>query len=130
MPNRFYQAALLSIVLTVLTDQAVFSLPPLPSPAYPVAQGSIGQPSQVQNVDGVNAPYCYMQTTDGRNLNLEKLCGTDSNSNQVPSNGQSSTSNEAPSSGQSSMPRSQNSRTSSPLRLGSGWGYAADAEGR
>jgi hypothetical protein len=129
MLNRFYQATFLSLVLAVSTDRVVFSLPLLPSPPYPVGQGSIGQPSQVQNVDGVNAPYCYMQTSDGRNLNLEKLCGTDSNSNGVPSIGQSSTSNQTPSSGQSSMPP-QSARPASPLRLGSGWGYAADAEGR
>lgn len=34
----------------------------------------IGQTSSIQNFDWTNQPYCYMQTADGRVVNLERLC--------------------------------------------------------
>jgi len=75
----------------------------------------IGQTSNIQNFDWANQPYCYMQTSDGRVVNLERLCGTRLNENR---------STNRVSSG--SEPEALLPVPGTPLPLNSGSRYAAD----
>lgn len=59
MPKLSYLTAVLSTALVSLMAEAAFSRPL----TYPV----------VQNSD--TAPLCYMQTSDGRTLDLTEMCG-------------------------------------------------------
>lgn len=58
MPKFFYLTAALSIVLTPFIAEAALS------DEYSVAQNL-----------NINVPICYMQTEDGRTLDLTNLCG-------------------------------------------------------
>ena len=83
----------LFIVLTPLTTEIAFSRPIFPSSQYPEVQSEI------------NLPICYIQTADGRTLNLQKLCGKVSPINNNLS---------------SRIPKGK-------FRRGSGSGYASDS---
>lgn len=63
MQKCFCWAAALSIVLTPLMTQVAFSEPRSAGSQYP----------EVQNFNVV-PPLCYMETADGRVLDLQKVC--------------------------------------------------------
>lgn len=60
-------ATTLSVAITPLITEVGFSRPVFPASQYP----------QVPN-NNLNVPVCYIQTTDGRTLDLQKLCGNSS----------------------------------------------------
>ena len=98
MLRFLYFAATLSVAITPLITEVAFSYPVFPASQYP----------EVQNFNNVNVPLCYIQTTDGRTLDLDKLCSKNSSINRI---------NKNPS---SRVPKAK-------FRRGSGSGYAADS---
>lgn len=62
MPNLLHLTALLSPVLVTLIAESAWSCPPIGS-NYPAHKAA-----------NVNFP-CFMQTSDGKVLNLDSLCG-------------------------------------------------------
>jgi len=103
MLKYFNLPTALFFVLTPLMAKTTFSLP--------VPTGA--QNPKVQNPE-INLPVCYLQTADGRILNLQRLCGQASPTITNPS------STTAPSS------RISPSATVPIFRRGSGSGYASD----
>lgn len=63
MLRWLYSVATLSFALTSLGTRVAFSHPLSPSSQSP----------KLQNAP-VDVPFCYMQTIDGRTLDLQKLC--------------------------------------------------------
>lgn len=103
MLRLFYLAAV-SVALNLIMTKVAFSRPISASSQYP----------EVQNSD-VDVPLCYLQTADGRTLDLQKLCGNSPTSNS-PSNSISPASN------------SLSNRISVPIfRRGAGNAYAPDS---
>lgn len=98
-------AATLSVVVTPIVTKVAFSRPISASSQYP----------EVPKFNNVDVPLCYIQTTDGKILNLQKLCGNSPTNtiNKSPSN----TFNKSPS---SRVPKAK-------FRRGSGSGYASDS---
>lgn len=95
MLRLFYLGAV-SIALNPTTTKIAFSRPISASSQYP----------EVQNFNNIDVPLCYIQTTDGRTLDLHKLCGIS------PIN---------------TINKSQFSRVpKAKFRRGSGSGYASD----
>lgn len=107
MLNRYCQILLLGLASTMGLAHTALSVPLLPE-----LRGQAGQSTTLpdfaeatgQGFAGANQPFCYMQTADGRFLNLEMLC-----------DGSLLESSSAPVSG-------------SPQRPNFGRGYAADAQ--
>ena len=90
----FYGAATLSAVLTLLTARVAFSNPTVTVPQFP----------QSQNFNA-DVPLCYMQTADGRIVDLQNLCSKTSPASPISNVG-------------SIVPS---------FRLNSGGGYASDS---
>lgn len=64
MLRCFCLAAALSVALTPLLTKVAFSRPLSPRSQYPEVQNS-----------RVDLPICYIQTADGRTVDLQRLCG-------------------------------------------------------
>ena len=77
MLNRLYRTALWSIILTALVGRAPSSLPAVPVPTAP----SLTTPDS-QNVQAIDEPLCFMQTSSGNFVNLERLCNTNADIDQ------------------------------------------------
>ncbi len=103
MLNHFYRIALWSIILTALTNQVACSFPTVPVPAAP----SLTTPTR-QKVQAIDEPLCFLQTSSGKFVNLERLC-TDAETQR----------NRVRAANQSSSPN--------PVGFGTGKGYAEDA---
>lgn len=108
MLKWFCSAAALSLVMTAIIPKAAFSRPTSSDYQYP----------EVPKSD-VDIPVCYIQTSEGRTLNLQKLCnetspGTNSSS---PGNNSSSFGSNSSSQGFPGVPS---------FRRGSGNSYASD----
>ena len=105
MLNDFYQAALWSIILTAPLNQAAYSLPAVPVPIAPV----LTTPNS-QKVQAIDEPLCFVQTSGGNFVNLERLCTTDAET-------------------QRNRARAANqSNSANPVRFGTGKGYAEDSQ--
>ncbi len=104
MLNHLYRTALWSIILTVITDQAVYGLPAVPVPAAP----SLTTPTS-QKVQAIDEPLCFMRTSSGNFVNLERLCSTDADIRQRNRAG------------------ADQSNSPNPVRFGTGKGYTGDA---
>ncbi|MBV8886700.1 MAG: hypothetical protein JO235_22275 [Chroococcidiopsidaceae cyanobacterium CP_BM_RX_35] len=63
MLRCFYGSATLSVILTLLAARVAFSSPTATVPQSPQLQNS-----------SVDVPLCYMQTADGRIMDLQNLC--------------------------------------------------------
>lgn len=63
MLRCFYSSAILSIALPLVAARVALSSP----------TATVPQPSQVQNLS-VDVPLCYMQTADGKIVDLQNLC--------------------------------------------------------
>ena len=72
MMRCVYCTTALSVVVTPLTTKVALGSPVSLDFQYP----------QVQSFD--DAPVCFMQTSDGRILNLQALCGKQSASTSPP----------------------------------------------
>lgn len=90
-------AATLSIAVTSIVTKLAVSRPISPNLQYP----------EVPKVNNIDVPLCYIETTDGKILDLQKLCG----------NSPTNTINKSPS---SRVPKAK-------FRRGSGSGYASDS---
>lgn len=90
-------AAILSVAFTPIVTKVAFSRPISASSQYP----------EVPKFNNVDLPLCYIQTSDGKILDLQKLCG----------NSPTNTINKSPS---SRVPKAK-------FRRGSGSGYASDS---
>ncbi|MCY7322961.1 MAG: hypothetical protein LH660_14455 [Phormidesmis sp. CAN_BIN36] len=104
MLNDLYRTALWSIILTAPLSQAAYSLPAVPVPIAPIPT----TPNR-QKVQAIDEPLCFMQTSSGNFVNLERLC-TDAETQR----------NRARAANQSNSPN--------PVRFGTGKGYAEDAQ--
>lgn len=89
-------ATTLAVVITPIVTKVAFSRPISASSQYPEVP-----------FNNVDVPLCYIQTTDGKILDLQKLCG----------NSPTNTINKSPS---SRVPKAK-------FRRGSGSGYASDS---
>lgn len=105
MLNRLCWTALCSIVLTITTDQAAYSLPVLPVPTVPslTTQDS-------QNGQTINEPLCFIRTSSGNVVDLERLCSREDANRRDRQRAED----------QSSNPN--------PVRFGAGRSYAEDVE--
>ncbi len=103
-------AATVSVALAPLMAQIAFSRPLSPISQYPEVQNS-----------NINVPLCYIQTTDGRTLNLQSLCSKNSPINN-PANNPINNNSPNPTNNNSSEPALEGK-----FRRGSGSGYASDS---
>jgi hypothetical protein len=76
MLKLLHKMAALPAILMPFMDQSAFSLPPTRN----------SQDSVVQRE--TNKPVCYMETTDGRTLNLSSMCGSNNQKNPQQRQGQ------------------------------------------
>ena len=103
MLNHLYWIALWSMILTAITNQVACSSPTVPVPAAP----SLTTPTR-QKVQAIDEPLCFMQTSSGNFVNLERLCNTDADIKQRNRAG------------------AAQSNSLNPVRFGTGKGYVED----
>lgn len=104
MIKRFSLAVTLSLFVAASIDKVAFSVP----------LSTSSQPPRWRRDSNTDLPVCYLQTADGRILNLQTLCGKTPFTSSSPS---STTANSSQPSGFAGVPS---------FRRGSGSGYASD----